>query len=157
DDDALELQPIERVRHRARIQPPQPAHIFADIGVAARHQISSTSRGDFEPEQQIIIVALSLRSCSVRIELRWSGVPEITRVSHAPHTPPSQECGPWMPASRTACRIDLPGGITSSRLERASSTMNPPALAASNFGVKYSTCTCSGGQPAVAASNEASI
>ena len=35
--------------------------------------------------------------------------------------------------------------------------MNPPPFAGASFAVKYSTCTCSGGRAAVAASNAASI
>ncbi len=103
-DDALELQAVERIGHRAGIETAQPPHGIHPLRcfVAAFHQMSSTSLGVFAPEQQIIMVAFSLRSLSVRMESRWSGMPEITRVSQAPHTPSSQEWGTWMPASRTA-------------------------------------------------------
>ena len=53
----------------------------------SRPHKSSTRRGLFEPEQHTIMVLLATRSASVRMLSRWSGVPEITAVSHAPHTP----------------------------------------------------------------------
>jgi len=55
-----------------------------------RVHISKTSLGDFEPEQQIMIVVLASCSSLLRNRSRWSGTPSTTLVSQVPQTPSVQ-------------------------------------------------------------------
>src|SRR5262245_2384353 len=135
----------------------RPHANFGFKGALAPPHRSSTSRSLLLPAQQIITVVLAARSAGVSTESRCTGTPEITRVSHAPQIPCSQEYDRSIPASRKTSRMLFPGGITNSRPERRSSTTNPPASGGASLGVKYSTCFCSPGQFAVACSNAASI
>ena len=101
----------------------------------AVNQRSSTSFGDFAPEQQIIIVLPSARSSLDNMESRWSGIPEITRVSQVPQTPWQHEWGTAIPASSSADKIVRPKGMGMLRPVLASSTMRPPAVDGSSRGI----------------------
>ena len=61
------------------------------IPMGRHNYISSTSRSVLQPQQQIMTLSLAACSSSLSTASRWSGMPEMTRVTHSPQMPSSQE------------------------------------------------------------------
>ena len=120
--------------------------------------MSSTSLGDFEPEQQIIMVAFSLRSLLGQDGIAMVGDagdhPRLAGAAHAflagmRHL----DAGFAHRLKDRFARRDGQLALGARQLDDEAALLD----AASNLGVKYSTWICSAGQLAVAASKAASI